>query len=74
MFAVKTNAAIEKNTNGPTLIALITIDQKNLKWINSTLGYEVGNKYIQALSERLQILVGKKPVYFIFLATNFHFY
>ncbi|MBU2882893.1 EAL domain-containing protein [Psychrosphaera sp. B3R10] len=73
IFAVKTNAAIEKNTNGPTLIALITIDQKNLKWINSTLGYEVGNKYIQALSERLQILVGKKASLFHLSGNEFSF-
>lgn len=73
IFAVKTNAAIDKNANGPALIALITIDQKNLKWINSTLGYEVGNKYIQSLSKRLQILASEKASLFHLSGNEFSF-
>lgn len=73
LFAKHTNSAIDVNSNGEQLVALITIDQKNLKWINSTLGYEVGNHYIQALADRLQILESRRATLYHLSGNEFSY-
>lgn len=73
LFSKQTNESIRLNKNSNRLVALITIDQKNLKWINSTLGYEIGNKYIQALSQRFQILVNDRATLFHLSGNEFSF-
>lgn len=73
LFSRETTKLIELYEHADRLVALITIDQKNLKWINSTLGYEIGNQYIQALAQRLQILESGRAKLFHLSGNEFSF-